>query len=254
VLTARIAWRLEPARASDVAAKLPTMFIADAATHIDPRRAGALIAGLPPARIAEVTRELAHRGEFATIGRLAGQLGTESTVAALDAMDATTALQAEAAEQPRRRVARSLAAAALLALVAATSVVMRTADEGGATHSKQPAISGHAIARRSPAYQTVRSGDTFTQISEKTGLTITQLEAFNPNTDPEALVPGQRLNLRPQPPAPQRPRPMFLTVRSGESFASIAAKAGINLATLEQLNPRLRPATLQPGDRLRLRE
>ena len=112
----------------------------------------------------------------------------------------------------------------------------------------------HAIARRSPAYWTVRSGDTFTQISEKTGLTIAQLEAFNPNTDPEALVPGQRLNLRPQPPAPQRPRPMFLTVRSGESFASIAAKAGINLATLEQLNPRLRPATLQPGDRLRLRE
>jgi LysM repeat protein len=42
-------------------------------------------------------------------------------------------------------------------------------------------------------------------------------------------------------------------VRPGQSFGSIAAKTGINILTLEQLNPRLKPATLWPGDRLRLR-
>jgi LysM repeat protein len=42
-------------------------------------------------------------------------------------------------------------------------------------------------------------------------------------------------------------------VRPGESFGSIAAKTGINLAKLEQLNPRLKPTTLQPGDRVKLR-
>jgi len=42
-------------------------------------------------------------------------------------------------------------------------------------------------------------------------------------------------------------------VRPGESFGSIAAKTGINLATLEQLNPRLKRASLKPGDRVRLR-
>jgi LysM repeat protein len=42
-------------------------------------------------------------------------------------------------------------------------------------------------------------------------------------------------------------------VRPGESFGSIAAKTGINLAKLEQLNPRLKPTTLRPGDRVRLR-
>jgi LysM repeat protein len=87
------------------------------------------------------------------------------------------------------------------------------------------------------------------------GLTITQLQAFNPDVDPLGLVPGERLNLWRHPPKP-RPKPLgprFSTVRGGESFGSIAAKTGINIVTLEQLNPRLKPATLQPGDRVRLR-
>ena len=191
---------LEPSRAIDVATKLPTMFLADAATHIDPRRANAVIAGIPPVRIAEVTHELARRGEFATIGRFVGHLDTEATAAALDASNATTAVQVRAAGQPRGRVARFLASAALLALVAATSVVVMTSPEGGATHSK-PAMSSHAISRRLPSYWTVRPGDTFTQISEKTGLSIGQLAAFNPNTHPGALIPGQRLHLWLHPPA-----------------------------------------------------
>lgn len=46
---------------------------------------------------------------------------------------------------------------------------------------------------------------------------------------------------------------MFWTVRAGESFGSIAAKTGINIDKLEELNPQLKPASLQPGDRVRLR-
>ena len=98
-------------------------------------------------------------------------------------------------------------------------------------------------------------GDTFDEISLKTGLSIDRLEAYNPDTNPESIVPGQRLNLwsHPPPPAPKPLGPLFWTVRSGQSFGSIAAQPGINLQELEQLNPRLKPATLQPGDRVRLR-
>jgi hypothetical protein len=92
VLAARIAGLLEPSRAVDVAAKLPTMFLADVAVHIDPRRASEVIAGIPPAQIAEVTQELGRRAEFVTIGRFVGRLGPEATVAAIEAMDATTIL------------------------------------------------------------------------------------------------------------------------------------------------------------------
>jgi hypothetical protein len=39
----------------------------------------------------------------------------------------------------------------------------------------------------------------------------------------------------------------------GDSFGSIAAATGHRIATLQHLNPRLKPTELQPGDRVRLR-
>src|SRR5205085_1964747 len=113
----------------------------------------------------------------------------------------------------------------------------------------------HALIRRLPPYWIVRPGNTLSQISVKTGLSVGQLEAFNPQIDPNNLLPGGRLNLWRHPPVPRPPPPgpMFWTVRPGESFGSIAAKTGINIVKLEELNPQLKPASLQPGDRVRLR-
>jgi LysM repeat protein len=159
-----------------------------------------------------------------------------------------------AAGTPRGRIPRYLAPAALAILLTAVIIVVVTSAGSSGTHSSS-ANSPHATVRSLPAYWTVRPGDTYAQIAQKTGLTIDQLEAFNPHTDPLRLLPGQRLNLWLHPPAP-RPKPLgprFWTVRPGESFGLIAAKTGINLAKLEQLNPRLKPTTLQPGDRVRLR-
>jgi hypothetical protein len=50
---------------------------------------------------------------------------------------------------------------------------------------------------------------------------------------------------------PQRPR--YWTIQTGESFGSIAAKTGIDITKLEELNPKLHPTTLQVGDRVRIR-
>jgi LysM repeat protein len=103
----------------------------------------------------------------------------------------------------------------------------------------------------------VRPGDTFTLIAKKSGLSITQLEAFNPTVEPSSIAPGQRLLLRLHPPARHAARkplgPRFWTVKPGESFGSIAAKTQISIVTLERLNRQLKPAALQPGDRVRLR-
>jgi hypothetical protein len=46
---------------------------------------------------------------------------------------------------------------------------------------------------------------------------------------------------------------MFWTVRPGQSFGSIAHATRISIVTLEQLNPKLKAASVQPGDRVRLR-
>lgn len=113
-------------------------------------------------------------------------------------------------------------------------------------------------ARSAGGRRRARPGDSLGLIAAKTGLSIDLLQAYNPTVNPNALTPGQRLNLWRYPPQPPKPKakppgPMFWTVRPGQSFGSIAAATGINIVTLEQLNPRLKPVSVQPGDRLRLR-
>jgi LysM repeat protein len=49
----------------------------------------------------------------------------------------------------------------------------------------------------------------------------------------------------------KKKRKMY-TVKAGDTPSGIAAKAGISLEELEQLNPNLDPQSLSPGQRLRL--
>ena len=136
------------------------------------------------------------------------------------------------------------------ALVVAMLVAI-VASFGGS----EAAPPGDVASRRLPPYWTVHSGESYSLIAEKTGLSVDQLETFNPYTNPQTIRPGQRLKLRLHPPKPKpKPRgPMFWTVRTGQSFDSIAAKTGHSITRLRRLNPRLKATTLQPGDRMRLR-
>ncbi len=106
-----------------------------------------------------------------------------------------------------------------------------------------------------PDYWTVKDGQSYSQIALRTGLTVERLEELNPKTDPSTLRPGQRLKLRSDvaPPRTKPKGPRYRTVRKGESFGSIATATGKSIAALRRLNPKVKPAELQPGDRLRLR-
>lgn len=155
---------------------------------------------------------------------------------------------------PPGRFWHYLAPLALIVLSAAVIGVILTIPGRSYSHQRTGTVA-HAATRRLPPYWVVRPNDTLSEISVKTGLSINQLEAFNPQADPNNLLPGERLNLWQHPPVPRPPPPgpMFWTVKPGESYGSIAAKTGINIVTLEGLNPRLKPASLQPGERVRLR-
>jgi LysM domain len=154
-------------------------------------------------------------------------------------------------------VARLLAPLVLLAVAAAVVLIVSSPprflrESAAATHK------AHTAPRRLPPYWTVRRGDSFAVIAAKTGLSIDQLQAYNPNVDALALEPGERLNLWQHPPQPRKrkakpPGPMFWTIRPGQSFGSIASATKISIVTLEQLNPNLKPSALQAGDRVRLR-
>jgi LysM repeat protein len=48
-------------------------------------------------------------------------------------------------------------------------------------------------------------------------------------------------------------RVKFYSVKAGDSLTKIAHATGISITTLESLNPKIDPNTLQTGQRLRLR-
>jgi hypothetical protein len=93
VLAARLAGLLDPGRAADVAARLPTSFLAEVAVHLDPRRASDLLARIPPERIAEVAAILVAQAEHVTLGRFVGHLPDQAIVLALREMDDLTVLR-----------------------------------------------------------------------------------------------------------------------------------------------------------------
>ena len=87
LLCARLTGLLEPSRAVDVAAKLPTPFLTDLAIELDPRRASRVIAEIPPKQIAEITKVLAEREEFVAMGGFVGHLSEAALRAAIAVVD-----------------------------------------------------------------------------------------------------------------------------------------------------------------------
>jgi LysM repeat protein len=103
---------------------------------------------------------------------------------------------------PRNR-ARYLAPIALAATIAATYLVVHaTLSDKHATAQSQ--VVRHTGTTRAPApkpvshasFYVIKSGDTLSGISARTGVSLPTLEALNPNVNPGALQTGQRLRLR----------------------------------------------------------
>jgi LysM repeat protein len=140
----------------------------------------------------------------------------------------------------------------LLVLLVATAVIAVTTLTGSETASGTPATEK---TRKLPVYWKVHTGDSYQSIARKTGLTVQQLEAFNPYVNPDTIQPGQRLQLRARVPRGKAPAPgpRFYTVRSGDTFASIAQKTHHSMLHLIDINPKVKPETLRPGQRVRLR-
>ena len=110
-------------------------------------------------------------------------------------------------------------------------------------------------------YYLVRRGDTLSTIADKTGIAVEQLLALNRGLDPLALVPGRPIRLKESAPPTgnrrrrRRPVPTYYLVRRGDTLSGIAAKFGVPLYRVFELNRAIRPNTLlQPGQRIRLRK
>jgi LysM repeat protein len=114
---------------------------------------------------------------------------------------------------PRRRrsPARFLAPIALIAVIVAAYIVVQQyrdgtqADGSATTTSTLERGSGSNTATTTEAADkkkkkkkkvyVVKPGDILSTVAEKTGLTVEELQQYNPDIDPQALQVGQKLKL-----------------------------------------------------------
>jgi LysM repeat protein len=105
-----------------------------------------------------------------------------------------------------RSPARLLAPLALVAVAVAVVLIVTAAgagDDGGGgdTEANRPegtAQTSDTTTTQAPQRRTytVKTGDTLGAIAEKTGVSVERLQELNPELDPQALLSGQKINLR----------------------------------------------------------
>ncbi|MFL5871882.1 MAG: LysM peptidoglycan-binding domain-containing protein [Solirubrobacterales bacterium] len=95
---------------------------------------------------------------------------------------------------------RLVAALALLLAVLVVVVVASAALNGSDSSPSHKKAQSHAQSEKKPRTKaktyTVESGDTLTTIAHKTGVPIAELQALNPEVDPQILTVGETLKLR----------------------------------------------------------
>jgi LysM repeat protein len=99
-----------------------------------------------------------------------------------------------------KKPGRYLAPVALIAV--AVAVVLIVIGGGHKHHATaappvhQTTTAARHATRKKQTFYVIKSGDSLSRISVKTGVPIATLEALNPSIDPNALQTGQRIRLR----------------------------------------------------------
>jgi LysM repeat protein len=97
-------------------------------------------------------------------------------------------------------LARILAALALVAAVAAVVVIVSSASKessSGKGHKSAGTTKQEPKKQRTKAATyTVKPGDTLIAIAHKTGIPVSEIQALNPEVDPQILIAGETLKLK----------------------------------------------------------
>lgn len=102
-------------------------------------------------------------------------------------------------EKRTSAAARIAAAIALVVAVLVLVGVISTAMNGSSSsskHHKDHAAQKQSKPRTKAKTYTVESGDTLTMIAHKTGVPVAEIQALNPEVDPQILSVGETLKLR----------------------------------------------------------
>jgi len=104
-------------------------------------------------------------------------------------------------KRKRNWIARILALAALAGAIVAIVVVasnthLDSNSDNKSGQKNQPQKEQQKKPRTKAKTYTVQSGDTLTSIAHKTGIPVAELQALNPEVDPQILIAGETLKLQ----------------------------------------------------------
>ncbi len=104
-------------------------------------------------------------------------------------------------KRKRSWIARFLALVALIAAIVAIVVVASNTNLHSNSHNKGKQGQAHKQQqqkkpRTKAKKYVVQSGDTLTSIAHKTGIPLAELQALNPEVDPQTLIAGEVLKLQ----------------------------------------------------------
>lgn len=85
---------------------------------------------------------------------------------------------------------------AVLVVVVVVSSAMNGSSLNGKQHHKQQVQKENKPHRTKAKTYTVQTGDTLTSIAHKTGVPVAEIQALNPEVDPQILIAGQTLKLK----------------------------------------------------------
>jgi LysM repeat protein len=103
-------------------------------------------------------------------------------------------------KKERSWIARLLALVALIVAIVAIVVVASNTNLHSNSDNKGKQTQAHQqqqkkLRTKKKTY-VVQSGDTLTSIAHKTGIPVAELQALNPEVDPQILIAGETLKLQ----------------------------------------------------------
>ena len=106
--------------------------------------------------------------------------------------------------------------------------------------------------KQTAQYHTIVAGDTFGSLARKYGTTSEAIQKLNPGVEPTKIRIGQKICVKGSG-AATNSNATYHVIKSGDTFGHLAAKYHTTSKRIQELNPKVDPAKIQIGQKIRVK-